>query len=390
MSSSVTTPETHRVIKPIGDREVAEQLPARDSVGCRIDVIGPSEINDCLRADWQLIRNSSACFRPPFFSASFVEQVARLVPDVEIGVAVQNGRAVGIFPFQRQGRTTAKPVGLGINDAHGLIARPGAGPGLREMMAACRINSFPFHAAPAETSEIADYQLGTTRSYLADLMVDPQGYEHYLRENRNTIDKQGQKTRRMIRDLGPLKFEFDCRDPEVLDRLIELKCEQYRRTHTYCILGVPWIRQLLRNMHVDREAPVRGVLNALHAGDKLVAMHYGILEGDLLHYWFPVFDAAYGFGSPGTQLFLDVAREARERGVVAIDMGYGEQPYKTKLTNVITEMSYGLVDDHPLRRAWHRQKLALLAGWRSLKFRETIKPWARKLLPHFGQGKYQT
>ncbi len=389
MSSSVTTPETHPTIDRLGSGDV-DPFPHPSSGTYRIDVIGPSEIDDRLRSDWQDIRSSSTIFRSPFFSSSFIEQVARLIPHVEIGVAVQDGRAVAIFPFQRQGRATAKPVGLGINDAHGLIACAGVGPGLREMMEACRINSFPFHAAPCEASEIARYQLGTTKSYLADLMVDPQGYEHYLRETRNTIDKQAQKTRRMIRDLGPLKFEFDCRDPGVLDSLIELKCEQYRRTHTYCILGVPWIQRLLRNMHAEVDAPVRGVLNALYAGDKLVAMHFGILEGDLLHYWFPVFDAAYGFGSPGTQLFLDVAREARERGVVAIDMGYGEQPYKTKLTNVITEMSYGLVDGNPLRQVWHRQKLALLAGWRSLKFRESIKPWARKLLPHFGKGKYQT
>lgn len=355
----------------------------------RFDLIPAAELSAALRAQWNTIRSKRAELRSPFFSPDFISTVAGVIPDVEIGVASQGGEAVAIFPFQRYRQTNARPVGVGINDAHGLISLPDSGVSLLEMMDACRLKSFPFHAAPPELADIAQFELGTTRTFLADLTVDPLGYENYLRRTSNTIDKQAQKTRRMIRDLGPLRFDFDCRDPEMLQRLIELKCGQYKRTHIFSILGVPWIQQLLFTLHQQPTDNLRGILNVLYAGDQAVALHYGMLEGDLLHYWFPVFDPAYSFGSPGTQLFLEVAREGTERGVTAIDMGYGEQVYKTKLTNVVGVMSYGLVDKSPLRRTWYHQKKRFGERLRRLRFKDAIKPWARKLLPGFGRGSYE-
>jgi CelD/BcsL family acetyltransferase involved in cellulose biosynthesis len=385
MPAGLSTPLPDRSLS--GTWVASEPLtPAEDY---QFELILPAQLDPQLKSDWDALRGANPAFRSPFFSWRFIEQVAQLVPSVEIGVARLNGRAVAIFPFQRHRGRTGRPVGVGVNDAHGLIARIGHGPSLREMMRHCGLSSFPFHAAPGLSTEVAQFELGRTRSFLADLTIDPRGYEYFLRETRNTIDKQAQKTRRMIRDLGPLRFEFDCQDPRMLDRLIDLKCEQYQRTHTYNILGVPWIQRLLRNFHTQTDSPVRGILNVLFAGEKPVALHFGILEGELLHYWFPVFDPAAGFGSPGTQLFLDVARQARERGIVAIDMGYGEQAYKTKLTNVISEMSYGLVDTNPLRCIWHRQKLALRELWRGSNFRQAVKPYARRLLPWFGRDHYR-
>ncbi len=366
-----------------------EPEPGGRSDSTRFDLVAAADIDAALKSQWKFIRQTNCIYQSPFFSPEFIVAASDLLPNVEVGLATQGERLVAIFPFQRCRRSTARPVGLGINDAHGLVALPNARLSLREMMHECKVKSFPFHAAPRETSDIAEFQIGATRSYLADLTVDPLGYENYLRNRSHTIDKQAQKTRRMIRELGPLRFEFDCRDSAMLQHLFDLKCEQYKRTHIFNILGVPWIRQLLTSLH-QRPAPgLRGILNVLYAGEKPVALHYGMLEGNLLHYWFPVFDPKVSFGSPGTQLFLEVAREAAARGVTAIDMGYGEQPYKTKLTNVITEMCYGLVDENPFRRRWYEQKKSFSERLSRLQFKEAIKPWARRLLPSFGRGVYQ-
>jgi len=388
MSLARVTTDTLRLVTDMtsltSERPVAE-LPG----AVRFDLIAAQELSAPLRARWNAVRCQRPELRSPFFSPDFVASVAAVIPDIEIGIASQAGEVVAIFPFQRHRGTTARPVGVGINDAHGLISLPNSSVSLLEMMSACSLTSFPFHAAPPELPDIAEYELGTTRSFLADLTVDPLGYENFLRRTSQTVDKQAQKTRRMIRELGPLRFEFDCREPALLQRLIDLKCEQYERTHIFNILGVPWIQQLLRNLHERPPESVRGILNVLYAGDKPVALHFGMLEGDLLHYWFPVFDRAASCGSPGTQLFLEIAREGAAQGMTAIDMGYGEQAYKTKLTNVAGEMSYGLVDENPLRRTWYRQKKLLTERLKRLRFKQAIKPWARKLLPGFGRGTYE-
>lgn len=354
----------------------------------RFHVVPFEKLSDSAVADWLEIRGSHSQYRSPFFSHDFIRTVAGLLPGVEVALAERNGRTIALLPFRRVGSFHARPVGAGINDAHGLLADTSVDFQFEEMLKACGLKSFAFHAAPPKSPGVSKYEIGRTNAFLADLTVDPLGYEHFLRSRNKTIDKQGQKTRKLGREVGELRFEYDCRDSDMIRRLLNLKSEQYQRTHTFDILSVPWIQELLYKFHGDVESENRGILSVLHAGDIPVALHYGMIEGDLLHYWFPVYDSQYHFGSPGTQLFLDVAKEAAARGVTAIDMGYGEQPYKHKLTNVVTEMSYGLVDRNPVRRALFRGNLAVGAKLKDLKIRERIKPIARKVMPSFGKGNY--
>ncbi len=369
---------------------VASESVKGDAKACRFDVIGVQEVSGELRSDWDAIRSSSVAYRSPFFSHQFVESVGKVGSRVELAIATRNGRTVAILPFTRHRSSGARPVGAGINDAHGLLIARDLDLDLPELLRQCGLQHFAYHAAPPELPGMSEFEIGRTRAFLADLTVDSLGYEHYLCSRSHTVAKQGQKTRRMIRDLGPLRFEFDCRDTEMLQRLIDLKCQQYRRTHTFDILSVSWIRQLLYRMHAERGPGVRGVLNVLYAGENPVALHYGMIEGDLLHYWFPVFDTRYSYGSPGTQLFLEVARHAEANGFTAIDMGYGEQAYKHKLTNVITEMSYGLVDQNPVRRAAYRASMAVRERLKNWKYKDAVKPLVRKLVPSFGNGIYRS
>ncbi|MCC6509415.1 MAG: GNAT family N-acetyltransferase [Pirellulaceae bacterium] len=348
-----------------------------------------NECEDGLRQQWEEIRSSHSCYRSPFFSYDFIHAVSQVGPPVEVAIARCGGKILALLPFVRRRRSDALPVGAGVNDAHGLLASPEYPFSFSQFLAKCKLRSFAFHAAPPDSPDIERYEMGRGRSFLADLTVDPLGYEHFLRQHSSTIDRQGQKSRRLAREVGPLRLEYDCRDPALIDYLIQLKGAQYQRTHTFDILAVSWIKQLLQKLHTYQEPNVRGLLSVFYAGEKPVALHYGLLEGDWLHYWFPVYDEQYSYGSPGTQMFLDIAREATARGVRAIDMGYSEQAYKYKLTNVITEMSYGLVDPSPWRRHLHRRRLRLRQQLKGFWFKDQIKPLVRRILPNLGRDRYQ-
>ncbi len=379
-------PENSSAPTPGNTGQTNVQLSARSTHA----ILPVSAFDDSMVRQWEAIRASQPCYRSPFFSFDFIRAVSDVCPHVEVAIASDGERLTAVLPFVRRKNRDATPVGAGINDAHGLMTAAHAAPGtFLDFLAQCGLRSFAFHAAPPESPDILQFEMGRSRSFLADLTVDPLGYEHYLRTTSSTIDRQGQKTRRLARQVGPLKLEYDCRRPELIDYLIELKGAQYQRTHTFNILAVDWIKRLLHGLHRQNEPRVRGLLSVLFAGDTPVALHYGLLDGDLLHYWFPVYDENYSYGSPGTQMFLDIAKEATARGVRAIDMGYSEQAYKYKLTNVITEMSYGLVDNSPLRRRLHKQKLQLREQLKSLWFKDHIKPWVRKLLPNLGGRRYE-
>lgn len=375
--------------------QVERPLPAREFDGdsrtsglLRIDCLPAVALPADILSAWDRIRHENTAYRSPFFSHQFVQAVARLTPHVEVAVARQGGSIQAIFPFQRRRGSVARPVGAGINDAHGPLLPPAATVCSSQLLHACGIQRFPFHAAPDGIPQLAEFAAGTTPAFLADLTVDPRGYEHFLCQRNSTIRRQGQKTRRMARELGPLRFEFDCRDPRVLDQFLELKSQHYRRMHIFDIFRVEWIRRLLQELQTEETTATRGVLNVLYAGRTPVALHYGLIENDWMHYWFPTYDPRFGEYSPGTQLFLDIANRAQELGLVAIDMGYGEQAYKHKLTNVVTSMQYGMLDRNPWRRAWFHRQWSLRNQLRSLKAGIAIKPIVRRWLPEWGRSRF--
>ncbi len=356
----------------------------------QVELLRAGALTSEIRQAWHEIRTAQTVYRSPFFACAFTEAVARCSESpVKVVILRRGGRVTGLLPIQMSGRV-ARPAGLGINDAHGLLLRDGETFSVTQSLAQLGLQGYEFHAAPPELDECQRYEVGRTRSFLADLTVDPEGYEHYLRTHSTTIDRQGQKTRRLIREEGPLRLEFDSKDPALLDLLIQWKRDQYRRTHTYDIMSVAWIRALMHDLHRCDRGGIHGLLSVLYAGDKPVAMHYGMLDGDWLHYWFPVFDPQYGYGSPGSQLFLEIVRECESRGVTKVDMGYGEQRYKHKLTNVITEMSFGLADSSHLRRNLFRAKRTLKSRLKNVRAREVLKPYARRLLPGWGGSTYET
>ncbi|MCA9194124.1 MAG: GNAT family N-acetyltransferase [Planctomycetales bacterium] len=339
------------------------------------------------RSELTSIRSSRSAYRSPFFSPEFITAVDSIAGDVELGLVEQNGQVLAWLPFQRRSKI-GRPVGGGINDAHGVISAPDVEFSIYELLKACGLQAYPFHAAPPFESVHRQFELGRSNSFLADLTVDPSGYEAYLRKTSTTIDRQGQKTRRLVRELGALHFEFDCRDELMMHKLIDLKRSQYQETHTFDIFSVSWIRQLLFHLW-HSQASTRGILSVLYAGTAPLALHFGIIEGNWLHYWFPVYDPAFAHGSPGTQLFLDVAREATERGYVAIDMGYGEQLYKRKLTNVVTEMSWGMISPEAWRRSLHKTQVNWSRHMKGTWLRNNLKPLARRIMPNWGGECYK-
>lgn len=351
-------------------------------------VIAASQLTDEMLSDWDSIRNTWSGYRSPFFSHQYIQAVARHCQGIEIALTKSAGRLVAILPFQRQARNTARPAGAGVNDAHGILALPNNSVLPLELLHAAGLSSYAFHAAPEQNPGIAEHRLGSVRSFLADLKVDSQGYHHHLLKNSYTVSRQPQKTRRMIRELGPLRFDFDCSDVSLLEYLIRLKCEQYSRTHNFQILQVPWIGAMMLDLMCQRNSSVRGVLSVLYAGDQPMALHFGMAEGDLLHYWFPVYNMRYSMMSPGTQLFLEVCRAATDQGFSAIDMGFGEQDYKVKLTNVVSQMSYGIITGSHLHRIAHQGRLAFRSYWRNSSIKTYIKPVIRKLRPNFGSNQY--
>ena len=111
-----------------------------------------------------------------------------------------------------------------------------------------------------------------------------------------------------------------------------------------CLAAAEWIEQLVRSLaesHDDLE--LDGVLTTLHAGDRLVAAHFGLRSGRRLAWWFPTYDPEFGRYSPGLALLLDLTTLACDRGIDVIDLGRGEHSYKLRVANGTDHVAQGIV-----------------------------------------------
>ena len=285
------------------------------------------------------------------------------------------------------------PVGRFLNDAHNIVADPRTPLDWMWMLNCCKLKSFDFHALVGHDHGMCNASIiGRTQSFSADLGTDSNAFLEALQTDHATIRRQDQKTRKLQREIGPVSVELDCRNPELISQAIDWKRNQYQRTNILDLFTPDWTRLLTHQLH-DRpvkpihETPTRGILSVLRACDRVVAMHFGIVEAGLLHYWFPAYNPKFARYSPGTALFKRIVSESTHAGIHCIDMGYGEQPYKRKQTDTVTMVSHGCVSTSGTYRTWRRVTHSATKVVKKIPMKESVKQVVRKLHPRAGISK---
>ncbi|MGB7324728.1 MAG: GNAT family N-acetyltransferase [Rubripirellula sp.] len=388
MSVAATIP-----VADVGLRSANSVSPRADHV----EVIPWSGLSTSDRARWNELRASQLEFVTPFFSLEFFDAVHASRGDVLVAVISAQDEVVAFLPFHRIGKV-AWPAGRYFNDAHNLVMRPGTSVDWPWLLKKCGVKAYDFHALVGEQNHLppSSFQ-GTTESFCALIGNDSKAFLAQLESDHRTIRRQEQKSRKMAREIGPLSVEVDCRDPLLLDQAIRWKRDQYRRTNILDLFTPDWTRDMMRHLHASQSLGIqssgiqssgmRGILSVLRAGDTVVATHVGMIEKDLLHYWFPTYDVQYSRYSPGTALFKEIVRAADQHGIRCIDMGYGEQPYKRKQTDTITTVRHGCVSRSMIYRNVRALRIAATAAVKQLPMKAALKHVLRKVNPDAGISK---
>ena len=427
MDPSLIT-ETHVDVQPPSSmaRSVApsDRITANLIRAKQIQVVAFSDLSPEMLQKWEALRwpsdGTGELFDLPFFSPRFASAVDRARGDVLVAVASDTEQitghglvpehAIGFLPFHRVGRVGV-PVGRFLNDAQNIVGLSPDRIDWSEWLTACEVVAFDMHAiVQADPSWIEDYQLATVRAFRADFDGNSKKFLNRLEREHRTISKQGQKSRKLSREVGEVRLEIDCQCPEILKKTIAWKRAQYHRTHILDLFLPEWTRQLVDELHgwntrtdhdrmsdVDKlqndrttgsvsfaDQRLKGILSVLWAGDEVVAAHYGMIEQGRLHYWFPTYDSKYARYSPGTALFTELVRASTEYGIDCIDMGYGEQPYKQKQTKMTSDVAFGTITDSK----WHRFSFSLehkiVACLKQMPMKQLVKKGWRKVHPTAG------
>ncbi|MEO1527741.1 MAG: GNAT family N-acetyltransferase [Planctomycetota bacterium] len=379
--SPASTPSAIRLVSPDPTQAGGGSL--------RISERGFDELSASQLAAWSEIRETTSGYRTPFFSNEFAASVSRSRGDVSVAVFEQDSMPVGFLPFHRID-DVGHPVGRFFNDAHNLILRDGIQVNWNQVLSALGLKRFEFHALTGATFEQypAHACHEVIRSFRAELGQDSAAFLNQLAQDHRTIRKQGQKTRKLAREVGPVSVEFDCRCPQLLERMIEWKRQQYRRTYILDLFSPTWTTRLVKDLFDRPEgSDVRGVLSVLRAGDQVVAAHYGMVSQGLLHYWFPAYNPAFGLYSPGTALFCSLVEQSTEHGIDCIDMGYGEQPYKLKQTDTVSVVARGCMSHSRVYRHLRCIGTRVASMTKHLPGKQSLKRVWRTLRPDAGIAK---
>ncbi|MEL7336235.1 MAG: hypothetical protein AAFN70_08565, partial [Planctomycetota bacterium] len=155
---------------------------------------------------WESIRQATDRYREPFFSVAFSDAVHQVRGDVEVAIVHKAGLPTAFLPFHRIGRH-AYPVGRFFNDAHNLIRGHHDALDWRTLLTSLGLKTFEFHAlAGSDPGSFPSHTCHeTVRSFRCEIGDDPGSYLRQLQRCHKTIGRQGQKTRKMAREVGEIQ-----------------------------------------------------------------------------------------------------------------------------------------------------------------------------------------
>lgn len=305
----------------------------------KIEILAADALGEAEWALWRAMVAANPDLTSPYFRPRFTKVAARISPGAAVAVLHRGGEIAGFFPFQRRG-ASIQPLGAPMNDFHGVIAYSGEAPEPHELAGL-------LNGARLNVSAWVGQARGLIERDCLMVALPEGGYEAWYAERRATerkYFKDKERARRGLeRDLGPIETRTNRRDAALLDHLIELKREQYRRTGRHDIFACGWTRDLLHALMDEQDGDFGASIATLTAGDTVAAMEFSLHAGDRWHFWFPVYEPAAARCSPGIMLSMDTMRLMSARGYRVFDYGFGGEGYKKYFCNASQTVREGVI-----------------------------------------------
>jgi CelD/BcsL family acetyltransferase involved in cellulose biosynthesis len=304
-----------------------------------VSIARPTELGVGEIAAWREFQRNNAAFDNAFLSPGFSVAAARAQQSARVAVIEDGTSVAGFFPFELAGSRVGRPVCARLSDSQAVVHRDGFDWDARELLRRCKLDVWEFRRLIA--TQWSGVGRHVSRARQSPIISLPRGYDDYATEHRRTVKKIGAQRTRLGREMGSVRFEPRSSNHGALELLLEWKSAQYRRTGRWDRLSEPWVVALLEDLFHNPSDGCVGVLSALHAGDRVAALHFGLQTDSTLSYWFPAYDPAASRYSPGLVLLLMLVEAAGASGVRRVDLGVGEEEYKRRLMTGELEVAEG-------------------------------------------------
>lgn len=331
-------------------------------------VLLPYELDADLIALWKQFCHFDPIFRSPFYHPRFTLGVAACRTDSRVAVLERGSQIIGFLPFHLVRNRVGKPIGGHLNDYHGPILAPGVAIGPAALLGAAGLDAYDFNHMPGL---LEDLIRGAPDAGMSPQMDLTGGYDAYAARKGSSWTKAqreiGRRNRKAESELGPMQFRFHDPSGEIYRQLVALKNRQYARLGVRRTMDEGWAGQVLERLRTIDEPDFAAVVSTLHAGDRLIAAHFGLRTAELLHWWFPSYDLSLAKLGPGKNLVNQCAISAGEHGIRMIDFGKGDEDFKLHFADRHVALHQGsLVAPGSLAGAIRKGADAVLAATRRI------------------------
>lgn len=334
-----------------------------------------ADLNQLEIEAWRNIQAENPRLDSPHFCIEMARIADATRGDIHATIIADDGIPVGILPFHRNGNRGTPPAGP-LASFQGGIFPANANFDLEEVTRAAGLRVFHFDHLIDSQPGFERWKWFTANSYSLDLS---EGYEAYYAGRRKAgsdkVKQMGRKSRKMARDLGT-RFEFDCRDINMLNGQLTRKSCQLDEMGVWNFLRESWTTDFLRQVfhHTDRD--FAGVLSVLYANEEIAAMLYSYRHQDVLHGNVLTYNRAFEAYSPGLQIIMEVAKACEAQGIKRLDLGRGDDTYKTCFASDAILVAEGAIDRRMIGR---RVSQGWLAG-KSFVSKTSVAAPARRIV----------
>jgi CelD/BcsL family acetyltransferase involved in cellulose biosynthesis len=358
----------------------------------KVSVVRPQELGASELAAWRAMQRSSPKLVNAFLSPGFTLAAGRVRPSARVAVLEEGQDVVGFFPFEQGRFRVGRPIAAGVCDAQAVIHAPGLEWNAQDLLKGCDLDVWEFdHLIGGQIASVGP-NVSCRNSPIIDVS---QGYDSYIAERQRSSKKIFKSTlykqRKLERDLGGTRFEFDAQDPEALSVLMRWKSAQYRRTGRRDRFAIDWIERLVRDLFETRSPGCVGTLSVMYAAERVVVAHFGLRSDSALSCWFPAYDVGLARYSPGLSLHLKMAEAAATAGFRYLDLGKGDEAYKESLKTGDVPIGEGWID-RPSAVALARrvQRTPRRAAFKLISSHPALRHAARKVLRQAGSLRRST
>jgi CelD/BcsL family acetyltransferase involved in cellulose biosynthesis len=314
----------------------------------RVTVVRPGDLGPSEASLWTRFQKSSPELQNPFFSLTFTQTVGRHRPNSRVAVVEDDGAIQAFLPFDLGPQRIGLPIGDPMNNLQGFVS-DGATIDARQVIRKVGLRGWRYTTAPADQPALAahHYAGSLVESPLIDLS---DGYRSYYASRSKKFRADfGRHSRSLERCAGPVSLEWETAAPDHLHQLIEWKsAKHYGARQTF---SDPATRNIVEELAVTSNEDCGGLVTVLRAGERIVAVNACLMSPGVLSGWFTAYDQDLARCSPGTLAMLAIAEEAARRDITRIDLGGGQDSYKSRMTNASYAIAGGAVWVIPGERA---------------------------------------